>query len=500
MSTPRRRLNSAVAVGKLLLLALIPTIISDIISRRRPTKLHATSYLDGLRGLAALSVFSYHYSDYNHKFILPFYGHNDANNIHDGPSSLMQLPYVRLLYSGTPMVHIFFIISGFALSLRPLQQLYNPDSPSRGPSPDSIAKSQALLASSAFRRPIRLFIPPLFVTALSAIVVYVFGWMPSFMKPEPTLFGQITNWFSDAVNKIMWAWAWDDQSPVSRYNPHLWTIPLEFTHSMFLFLVLSILSRLRSPHTRQHFLAGLMVYCLLIGRWAAFEFLAGALLAELHLSTHFDVTNSTTRLPTTKCSKRLQIPSALRSTFQLVVLLAAGYLLSWPPRKADMVPSFEAIQSFTPGTYDGDKRKNFWMAIAAFGTVWSCGRIRLVKVVLTSPLPQYAGRISFCLYIFQHLVLNLLQHHVLGSEYKPATEKGPEVPAWGVRGTFGISSPSQRTLTWFAGLIILGGVLVILADLFTRILDGPAVRMSKRLEALAFASEETGQSTNEMGK
>ena len=392
------------------------------------------------------------------------------------------------------MVHIFFVISGFALSLRPLQQLYNPDSPSRGPSPEAIAKSQSLIASSAFRRPIRLFIPPLFVTALAATVVYLFGWMPSFMHGQPTLSLQFTDWLSDAITKITWPWSWDERSPVSRYNPHLWTIPIEFTHSMFLFLVLSILARLRGPYTRQLLLASLMIYCLLIGRWAAFEFLSGAFLAELHLSSHFDVDNPIIRLPTTTNFKKAYILSALRSTLTFAVLLASGYLLSWPPRKVDMTPTFEWIGSFAPGTYAGDKSKNFWLAIAAFGTVWSCGRIRFIKRVLTSSVPQYAGRVSFCLYIFQHLVLNLLQHRVLGSEFRRATAKSKEVLAWGVRGTFGISSPLERTVTWFVGLVVLGSVLVFLADLGTRVLDGPAVRLSKRVEGIAFAGEEKGES------
>ncbi|KAK3312780.1 hard surface induced protein [Apodospora peruviana] len=487
--------SSPASVGKWLLLTLTPSFIDDKFHhgsdrRGRRAKLHATSYLDGLRGLAACSVFAYHYTDYNHKFYLPFYGHNDDSNEHDGPSGFMQLPYVRLLYAGTPMVHVFFVISGFALSLRPLQYLYNEDySSSRGPSPAAVAKSQALIASSAFRRPIRLFLPPLAVTAIAAAEVYILGWMPSFMRAQPNLGMQIADWASDAVNNLMWPWSWDDGSPRSRYNPHLWTIPMEFTHSMFLFLVLLVLSRLRGPLTRQLTLVCLMIYCLLITRWAAFEFLGGAFLAELHLSSHFKA--SSAHLPNnttdnTKTEGQQTPPSSFSKTIlRLVVLVSAGFLLCWPARKDDMTPLLTWIENSAPGNYK--EGKDFWLAIAAFSTVWCAGRISVFRRILESSVPQYAGRISFCLYMFQHMILNLMQHHVLGSEYKPATDERQEELAWGVRGTFGISSPTQRFATWWTGLIIMGLMLVCLADLMTRVLDSPVVRLSKRLEGLAFA-------------
>ncbi|KAM7193324.1 Acyltransferase family domain containing protein [Rhypophila sp. PSN 637] len=462
--------------------------------RRRRQKLHATSstaYLDGLRGLAACSVFAYHYTDYNHKFFLPIYGYNTEQNV--ASSSFMQLPYVRLLYSGTPMVHVFFVISGFALSLRPLGYLYPQDGTGNG---DAItaagqAKAQALLASSAFRRPVRLFIPPLGATAVAAFVVFVFGWMPTFMKPEETLWAQISDWAIDAVYRVMWPWNWDEGSPHSRYNPHLWTIPMEFVHSMFLFLVLLVLSRLRGPGTRLLVLGALMAYTLLIGRWAAFEFLGGAFLAELHLGTHSEATNLAMRLPgildgalkTKKSSLR-----TLKKALQIMVLLVAGYILSWPPRKVDMTSTFNWIQELAPRSYGGgEKGKNFWLAVAAFGTVWAAGRIQFVKNwVLISSFAQYAGKISFCFYIFQHLILNLMQAHLLGREHKPATETREEEIGWGVRGVFGISSTLQRTVTWWVGLLIMGMALVCLADFGTRFLDAPAVRLAKRTEALAF--------------
>ncbi|KAA8573717.1 hypothetical protein EYC84_005286 [Monilinia fructicola] len=84
----------------------------------KPQRLYATSYLDGLRGVASLLVFFCHFTEENIPFMVPSYGLPIDDPV---PSSFMQLPFFRVLYSGRPMVHIFFVISGFVLSLKPLK-------------------------------------------------------------------------------------------------------------------------------------------------------------------------------------------------------------------------------------------------------------------------------------------------------------------------------------------------------------------------------------------
>ncbi|SPO06493.1 related to hard surface induced protein 3 (sterol glycosyl transferase) [Cephalotrichum gorgonifer] len=499
----------AVALARTILFALVPSFLSDLSNperRRRPPRQHPTSYLDGLRGLAACAVFAYHYTDYNHKPFLPHYGHND-----DGKgSSILQLPYLRLIYSGTPMVHVFFVISGFALSLRPLRTLYNTANPSKGPDGSALAKCHAILASSTFRRPFRIFIPPMMSTLFTATIVQL-GYMNGYMKPQETIKAQIDDWLGDGIQKIMYPWAWDEGSPKSRYNPHLWTIPMEFVHSMFLFLVILMCSRLRTPRVRQITLFTIMIGVLMSNRWACFEFVAGALLADTYIYAQLSepaesekdggliapVQNVLMSPTYPKADLRKAVPAVLHGCKEapvIIVLLIAGYILSWPPRKGDMTGSYLWIQGLVPERFVGDKperARDICLALAAFATVWASGRITLFKRVLNSSIPQYAGKISFCFYILQHPVLNVLQHPVLGAEAKAATAEKPAEGPWGVRGLAGIQTPLQRTTTWFIGLVILGSVLVWLADLFTRIVDGPAVRFARWLEGVAFAKEDT---------
>ena len=100
-------------------LALIPSPIRRHLAPHpsKTPRLQPTSYLDGLRGLASFIVFAHHYTcEYVYPYVA-YYGVN-AEKV---PSSPLQLPFIRVVYAGRPMVHIFFVISGFVLSKKPLE-------------------------------------------------------------------------------------------------------------------------------------------------------------------------------------------------------------------------------------------------------------------------------------------------------------------------------------------------------------------------------------------
>jgi peptidoglycan/LPS O-acetylase OafA/YrhL len=470
-----------------LFLALIPCFLADTIRperRRRVSQLHATSYLDGLRGFASFSVFAYHYTDYNHKFFLDAYGANSPG----WDSSLLQLPYIRVVYAGPAMVHTFFVISGFALSYRPLKCLYDQapllsSQHTQNPHARAIAKCHSVLASSALRRPIRLFGPPLALTLIDIGLISM-GFMRNYLLPKPTWLAQFSDWASDVVNAVAWPWGWDDNVPRSHYNPHLWTMPVEFAHSMLLFLALLVVSQLRTALLRRVALALAMTYALLVyGRWAAFEFLGGALLADFHLS------KEASEQPVSNKSVGSIFLAKTLILIQCLVLAGAGYIISWPPAGAK--PSIYAwMQSHSPSSFASDRGDRFWFALAAFGAVWACGRLGTVKRALESGLMQYAGRISFSFYILQHPFLNICELPVLGAVFKPATQGSPEQPGWGVRGLVGQSTPIQRMVCWFIGLCVLGFFLVCLADVFSRTVDAMFVKAARKFEGVVFVGNE----------
>lgn len=76
----------------------------------------------------------------------------------------MNLPFIKLLYGGPQMVAIFFIVSGYSLSLKPLKLMY-------ARSYDDLLKA---ISSSTLRRPFRLFLP-CFIAGFCVLVLVRLG-------------------------------------------------------------------------------------------------------------------------------------------------------------------------------------------------------------------------------------------------------------------------------------------------------------------------------------
>lgn len=136
-----------------MLVALVPSFLW---TRRKERKLYATSYLDGLRGVAALFVVFHHYA-------LNFTA-SSQDGWHSGePAShdwFFLFPLVRVIHSGRFMVIIFFIISGYVLSLQGLKL-------ARSGETEKLLDS---LASSVFRRWIRLHLPVIASTFIAFLL------------------------------------------------------------------------------------------------------------------------------------------------------------------------------------------------------------------------------------------------------------------------------------------------------------------------------------------
>lgn len=145
----------------------LPSFLQSRIIRQqgRPEKLMPTSYLDGMRGLAALVVFFCHYF-YQAYIIAESYGSAPSNNY------FLKLPIIRLFYQGPPAVCLFFVISGYALSYKPLKLM-------RSAQNNNFATT---MSSMTFRRIIRLYLP----TTISTFIIFlllrlgVFEWTRSF--------------------------------------------------------------------------------------------------------------------------------------------------------------------------------------------------------------------------------------------------------------------------------------------------------------------------------
>ena len=180
---------------KSLTIAILPLPIASCLAPHlyNPARIHATSYLDGLRGIASFIVFLHHYS-----FLVPpcsaYYG---VDTTETRSWSVIQLPFIRVIHSGRPMVHVFFVLSGFVLSRKPLKLARA----------GNYSDLHTTLSSSIFRRGLRLFLPAV-ASTFTAFLLICAGW--HHQQPiDVGLWTQMCYWAS-VMFHITQGWRWDD--------------------------------------------------------------------------------------------------------------------------------------------------------------------------------------------------------------------------------------------------------------------------------------------------
>lgn len=378
------------------------------------------------------------------------------------------------------MVHIFFVISGFVLSYKPLKAIRARD----------LEKCYTALSSSTFRRPFRLFGPCLVSTAIIGVLIQA-GFM---YRPLPTAWQQFLAWIDAMFHSITWPWAWDfDLRPA--FDVHLWSIPIEFAHSMLLFLTILMVARLR-PKVRRSVEVCLLVYAVTCGKWAAFEFWAGMMLADIHIKRlsqmkRYEAVDSISPFSPGTLPRSIE-NAFLHYCVHGLLFLGCFYAGGWPNFDAHRVPGIQWLLAHTPSSFppvDNVTPQKFWFAVQAVAIVWTCGELHSVKRFLEGDLAQYCGHISYAIYIVHGPVLELFQSQVSGTLYTPP--KGtPGLPGYkievlpsGIKGMVGVDTAMQRTVCWAMGLLILGPMVVWVADVFWRLVDIPMIHMARNLEA-----------------
>ncbi|KAJ4407683.1 hypothetical protein N0V85_004330 [Neurospora sp. IMI 360204] len=250
-----------------------------------------------MRGIAAFSVFLCHY--FYTCFVIAEGWGSGGSNYH-----FLKLPIVRLFYSGPPMVCIFFVISGYALSLKPLKLIHSASLPSSNSSSSTSVRTNEhnhnysklleTLSSLVFRRGLRLFLPPAISTFLIVLLLRLgaYEWNRDFASDENFLrnvqeihyerFDSATEQFVDwgyAVLNFVHLWDWDEFAGSTGIDVHLWTIPVEFRASMVLFLTILGTARLRRG-VRRGVVLGWCGFAFFWERWEMCLFWMGLLLAD----------------------------------------------------------------------------------------------------------------------------------------------------------------------------------------------------------------------------
>ena len=140
--------------------------------------------LDGLRGIACLLVFNYH-------FLWPWTAHIMLGHGAFPPrapepyTGWATLPIICLLHRGRPMVAIFFAISGYVLCRHVLKAIKE----------RRVDVAYQKLASAVFRRAFRLYIPPM----VTMLIVAILAQLGAFRSEDSIFKGPDSRWINGTV-------------------------------------------------------------------------------------------------------------------------------------------------------------------------------------------------------------------------------------------------------------------------------------------------------------
>ncbi|KAK3303860.1 acyltransferase family-domain-containing protein [Chaetomium strumarium] len=437
-------------VGRLVLSLILRFIRYPLTGSLR---LRPTSWLDGVRGVAAMAVYLFHAMGC-WASVVPAWRADDAQ------TSFLQLPLVRTIFvAGGGAVSVFFVLSGYVLTQRCLRLI-------RAGSGRAVYPA---VASSAFRRGFRLYLPPILLTFCEMLMSRL-GFPPplnfSFV-PEPTLLGQFWDWLAETnrlVNPLYnFRRAIRGSVTHPKYDAVIWTIPVEFYGSMVCYILLSLLARVSSTGPRMGFIAVFCVLSMAFGYWNIFCFTAGMFVADINLGQEEDDTVIKTGRPPPR--RTLLWSSAFAISFYL-----AGFpTLVYKEGRMKPMPGFETLRALIPAGLDMEDPARFWWSVAGAVLLLSVSQLPRLRAVFDTYLCQYIAKISFSLYLVHEFCIVLfglrLQGFLLRVAGVDSQHKG--VGYWII------------CLVWFALFTM---PVFALAAQVERWIDVPSVKFAKWLE------------------
>ena len=521
-----------------MLIWLLPSFIQDRINPKPRTKGSGTvkiSTLDGLRGLACLMVMHMHWA-------FAVTDSNDGGSAESNTKFLFHRPFFYLFWAGSSHVNVFFVMSGYVLSIKCLKMIH------------AGQPVQNIITSAVFRRAIRIFLPPLVLLCIYLISIRIGIFNKSnaifednrywhryqirmFETPPPIL-----NSFSEQLYDVLGAAErlMDPSTQFAlpeygKYDTHLWTMPTEFYCSMALYVVLIATSRLY-PRYRLTLHTLLVLWCWLTSHQTHALFFAGMTIAEFDVVfqnrltaqrnsyvspptpvrmtappvNHRRITSLTTQKPPLPLRSYLSISNIICTTSTFIGL----YLLSMPLLWAEDTPPYDYILTFMPSYMSIGQQGEALRALGALLTVWPITYLSatspynpITNAILANPVSAYLGHISFAFYLIHGFVIRSLGYMILPSIYvfvisDPVRRDMLEPQALGDITYDGIDdwADSVERLTakeigmiWTLGYIVVLPVTVWLSDLFWRGVDVKCVSLGRWVEEKMVMREEVAE-------
>ncbi|KAL1872004.1 hypothetical protein VTK73DRAFT_1748 [Phialemonium thermophilum] len=442
-------------------------------SRHPPEKLRRTAYLDGLRGFAAFLVYCQHHELWAHS---SDHGGESTNPIfelgfgYDGKYAFCALPGIRTFFTGGHFaVAIFFAISGYVLTAKPLALLHAGD----------LGRMSDNLASALFRRWLRLYIPLMVTTFVYMLMWHLFfdgGRTIYAAQPQSNLRDEIWNWYAEFKN-FSFIFTRGGE-PWFSYNFHTWSIPVEMKGSIIVYTAVLSFSRMRT-NARLFCTLVLMWYFMYVADgWYGCVFLCGVLIGDLeHLSAQG-------RLPW----PLHQLAPYCGTVFWWHAFAVGIYLGGVPSRTIDVLElrrnrGWYYLSYLKPqATFD---YKWFYLFWAAMFTMAAVPRLPVLRRFFETRFCQYLGRVSYALYLVHGPVLWILGDRLYTAAGWHTAWHRARLVNWVDRWTWLLphKGPLGLEPSFLALQVVLLPVTFGLAELVTRWVDDPAVRLAAWLYA-----------------
>ncbi|KAK5100679.1 hypothetical protein LTR24_000825 [Lithohypha guttulata] len=416
-------------------------------------KQFSTSYLNGLRGMTALKVFTFHY----------FMVFTDATHVAYGADDrhtyITELPLIRYFWTGFTS-HIFFGVAGYLTCQRLFILLDKNDQASQ-------AKVLLSVSGSLFRRAFRLYLPVFLITLLMATYIHLgyyesnrpllLSWERLFpgdwneTKPDmyPTWFEQLKYWGLEMYRLCNIVSA-DTVYPL--HDQHLWSILAEMRASLHLHGIVIALAQCKR-HVRLIMLWILVFLYFYWQHWEIWVYLLGAIVAQIdqilnereaarkalpmaaateHTADPEKDHDTSSMSSTTPgviegfqsffhvgLTSSIHLPTAYRA-LRITGFLIAFYFLSYPIHgsRDDHCPGYETLNLFIPEWMERKDKfyANWGTFLLLLLIVRSDAKRSRWRQMTSHWLTQYLGKISFAFYLVQAIIQQsfgyLIPHHI----------------------------------------------------------------------------------------
>ncbi len=347
--------------------------VEDVTAAPQPSAAQAVNriyFLDGLRGIAALLVVTYHSAS----AILPAMTIGGTSPVHTPVDHFFRYaPILGLPFKGNSAVAVFFVLSGMALALGPMAQ-------------KTTTATRIAAVSGAVRRLPRLVVPAFAACALSAVlwalhsyrnteasVAAHSGWFTGFWHGDASWLGPLR----EATAGIVLP------SESHVYVPVLWTMRWEFLGSMLVFAILALL-----PPVSIRF-AIYAVGLVYFRHSYLFDFIAGLALFELWRRYG----------NRSRAARQTRAISALFAAVGIYGLV----LMSAPTPEGNGISFYRWIFPHSGGNFV--EQEHVFGAALVLAAVLA---LAPAQAVLSTRIPRCLGRISFSVYLLHFLVLGSL--------------------------------------------------------------------------------------------